>query len=103
MSNLARTSKRDPHEALAEVFNALDRNTEKTLLDKLEARTPESAERIRALMFTFADLARLSPTAIQVFLRQADRAALTLAVKGGPASVRSEERRVGKECVRKCD
>src|SRR3546814_20867237 len=78
MSNLARTSKRDPHEALAEVFNALDRNTEKTLLDKLEARTPESAERIRALMFTFADLARLSPTA------------------------RSEERRVGNECFSPC-
>src|ERR1043165_5195963 len=28
MSNLARTNRRDPHEAMAEIFNNLDRNTE---------------------------------------------------------------------------
>lgn len=87
MSNLARTNKRDPHEALAEVFNALDRSTEEALLERLEQRIPESAERIRALMFTFEDLARLTPTAIQVLLRAANRQKLALALKGAPQAV----------------
>lgn len=82
MTNLARTQKRDPHEAMAEVFNAFSRSTEESLLTALEGRTPESAEKIRALMFTFEDLARLTPQAIQSVLRDADRADLKLALRG---------------------
>src|SRR3712207_1090113 len=66
MSNLSRTHRRDPHESMAEMFNALDRTTEETLLSALDEKAPESAERIRALMFTFDDLANLLPASIAV-------------------------------------
>src|SRR5262245_26343799 len=53
MSNLARTSKRDSHELMAEIFNSFDRQTENRFINALEERQRESADRIRALMFTF--------------------------------------------------
>lgn len=82
MSNLSRTQKRDPHETMAEMFNALDRSTEEALLSALEARAPESAERIRSLMFTFEDLTKLLPTAISAVVKAADKKVMALALKG---------------------
>ena len=49
MSNLARTSKRDSHEMMADIFNSFDRQTEARFIGALEERNRESAERIRAL------------------------------------------------------
>jgi flagellar motor switch protein FliG len=69
MSNLARTSRRDSHEMMAEIFNFLDRGTETRFLTALEERNKDSAERIKALMFTFEDLGKLDPTGIQTLLR----------------------------------
>ena len=63
MSNLARTNRRDSHEVIADIFNSLDRNSETRFLTSLEERNRDSAERIRALMFTFDDLAKLDPGA----------------------------------------
>ena len=88
MSNLARTQKRDPHETMAEMFNALDRSTEEALLSALEASVPESAERIRSLMFTFEDLTQLLPTAIAAVVKAADKKVMTLALKGAPEEAR---------------
>ncbi|WP_298675594.1 flagellar motor switch protein FliG [uncultured Sphingomonas sp.] len=88
MTNLSRSQKRDPHEAMAELFNALDRSTEETLLSALDARVPESAERIRALMFTFEDLAGLLPAAIGVIVRNADKRQMALALKGAPSDIK---------------
>lgn len=88
ISNLSRTQRADPHESMAEVFNAFDRSTEEKLLTELEARNPESAEKIRALMFTFDDLAKMTPTNIQILLRKADKNVLTLALKGATEATR---------------
>lgn len=88
MSNLARTQRRDPHETMAEIFNSLTGEAEGSLLSLLEARRPESAERIRALMFTFQDLVQLAPAAIQTLLRYADKTQIALALKGSPEPVR---------------
>lgn len=82
ISGLSRTQKVDPHESLAEVFNALDRQSEESLLGGLEVCNPDSAERIRSLMFTFEDLSKMSPTNIQVLLSKAEKKGLTLAMKG---------------------
>jgi flagellar motor switch protein FliG len=84
MANFARSQRRDPHEAMAELFNAMDRATEEAMLEALDAKAPESAERIRALMFTFEDLANLLPAAIAVIVRQADKRQMALALKGAP-------------------
>jgi len=53
MSNLARTTRRDAHEMMAEIFNNLDRATESRFVAALEERNKDSAEKIKAMMFTF--------------------------------------------------
>jgi flagellar motor switch protein FliG len=88
MSNLARGSRRDAHEVMAEIFNNLDRAAESRILAALEERNRESAEKIRALMFTFDDLQRLDSAGIQVLLRAVPKDKLVLALKGASEALR---------------
>ena len=88
MSNLARTSKRDSHELMAEIFNNFDRQTESRFVAALEERNRESAERIRALMFVFEDLSKLDPGGVQTLLRAVEKDSLALALKGASDSLR---------------
>jgi flagellar motor switch protein FliG len=88
MSNLARTSKRDSHEMMAEIFNNFDRQTEARFIASLEERNRESAERIRALMFVFEDLSRLDPGGVQTLLRSVEKDQLGLALKGASDTLR---------------
>lgn len=88
MNNLSRSQRRDPHESIAEVFNALDRSTEERMLTALEEKAPDSAERIRSLMFTFDDLANLMPASIQVVVKNADKRQMALALKGAPEEIK---------------
>ena len=89
MTNLGRTPRHDSHELMAEIFNNLDPATEDRFMTSLEEKNSESAERIRALMFTFDDLARLDPTAVQVLLRQVEGDVLGLALKGSSEEIRT--------------
>ena len=82
MTNLARTSRRDSHEIMAEIFNNLERSVEGKFMTSLEERSPDAAEKIRSLMFTFEDLGRLDPSAIQTIIRSADKEQLPIALKG---------------------
>lgn len=82
MSNLARTQRRDSHELIADIFNSLERSVETKFMDQLEKTVPESAEKIRSLMFTFEDLQNLDPTGIQTLIRAVDKDKLPLALKG---------------------
>ncbi len=88
MSNLARTNRRDAHEMMAEIFNNLDRNTEARFMTALEERNRDASERIRALMFTFEDLAKLDPGAVQTLLRNFDKAKLPICLKGASEALR---------------
>ncbi len=88
MSNLARTSKRDSHEMMAEIFNNFDRQTESRFVTALEERNRESAERIRALMFVFEDLSKLDPGGVQTLLRAVEKDQLGLAMKGASDALR---------------
>ncbi|MBU1539061.1 MAG: flagellar motor switch protein FliG [Alphaproteobacteria bacterium] len=88
MSNLARTSKRDSHEMMADIFNSFDRQTEARFIGALEERNREAAERIRALMFVFEDLSKLDPGGIQTLLRAVEKDSLGLALKGSSESLR---------------
>lgn len=82
MSNLARTNRRDPHEAMAEIFNNLDRASESRFIAALEERNRDSAEKIKSLMFTFEDLLKLDGKAIQTIMRGIDKSKLPIALKG---------------------
>ena len=88
MSNLARSTRRDSHEMMAEIFNSLDRSAEGRFLAALDERNRDSAERIRSLMFTFEDLQRLTQQAMQVLLRTVEREKLPIALKGASEKLR---------------
>lgn len=88
MSNLARTNRRDSHEMMAEIFNSLDRTVEQKFLTSLEEIEPDSAEKIRNLMFTFEDLGKLDPATIQTIIRAVDKDKLPAALKGSTDSLR---------------
>ncbi len=82
MSNLSKSTRRDAHELIADIFNSLDRNTENRFMDALEERNRESAERVKSLMFTFEDLTRIDSQGIQILLRNVDKDKLAVALKG---------------------
>jgi flagellar motor switch protein FliG len=88
MSNLGRTQRRDAHEAMAEIFNNLDRHAETRILAALEERNRDDAERIRGLMFTFEDLHRVDGPGIQALLRAVEKDRLALALKGASEGLR---------------
>jgi flagellar motor switch protein FliG len=88
MSNLARTSKRDSHELMADIFNNFDRQTEGRFIAALEERNREAAERIRARMFVFEDLSKLDPGGVQTLLRAVEKDQLGLALKGSSDALR---------------
>jgi flagellar motor switch protein FliG len=89
MSNVARTSKRDSHELMAEIFNNFDRQTESRFMTALETKSNESADRIKALMFVFEDLGKLDSGGIQTLLRAVDKSDLALALKGASDTLRT--------------
>jgi flagellar motor switch protein FliG len=88
MSNLARTQRRDSHELIAEIFNSLERSVESKFMDQLEKTAPDSAEKIRSLMFTFEDLQNLDQAGIQTLIRAVDKDKLPLALKGATETLR---------------
>ena len=88
MSNLASSQRQDSHEQMADIFNNLDRSTENRFMGALEERNRESAERIKGLMFTFEDLARVDPSGVQALLRQVEKDQLAMALKGGSDDIK---------------
>ncbi len=88
MSNLASSQRQDSHEQMANIFNSLDRSTENRFMGALEERNRESAERIKGLMFTFEDLARIDPSGVQALLRQVEKDQLAMALKGGSDDIK---------------
>jgi flagellar motor switch protein FliG len=88
MTNLARTQRRDAHEMMADIFNNLDRNAENRFMSALEERNRESAEKIKALMFTFEDLVRLDASGVQTLLRQCEKDKLAMALKGASDAIK---------------
>lgn len=82
MSNLARASKRDPYEVVAEIFNGLERATEGKFMGSLEKISLEAAEKIRSLMFTFEDLLKFDNKSMQTLMRVIDKSKMPVALKG---------------------
>jgi len=68
--------------AVSEMFNRLDSNTAKDILDAIDSANPQLAESIRHLMFVFEDLLLLDVNAVKEVLAKVDRKILTMALKG---------------------
>lgn len=80
LNNLNRDTQTD--RTVARIFEALPDDRGETLLTALHTIEPGADDRIKALMFSFADLAELSPAGMQTLLANTERATLTLALKG---------------------
>lgn len=89
ISNLNRVRKRDNHEAMAEIFNSLDRQSESRFLSIIESKSQTSAERIRALMFVFDDLGQLDNAGVQTLQRAIEKRDLAIALKGASEAMRN--------------
>lgn len=72
---------------LVDILNRVDRGTEKTILESLEADDSELAEEIRKRMFVFEDIINLDDTSIRRILRDVDSRDLALALKGASQDV----------------
>lgn len=87
MSTLGKAQERDSHELIANIFNHFDTSTETMLMEHLEEKVPESAERIKKLMFTFADLQKMPGPSVQTLLREISNDQLALALKGASEDI----------------
>jgi flagellar motor switch protein FliG len=65
----------------ADILNALDKNTSKTILSAIEERNAELGANIRKKMFTFEDLANIDLSGLQKIMREVDIRDLAVALK----------------------
>ncbi len=68
-------------ETVAEMLNLVDRTTEKSIMEGLEAEDPDLVEEIRRLMFVFEDINLVDDKGIQAVLKEVDNDELALALK----------------------
>src|SRR5579862_2724133 len=68
--------------AVAEMFNRLDSNATKDIIQNIETANSGLAETIRHLMFVFEDLLLLDVNSIKEVLAKVDRKILSMALKG---------------------
>ena len=74
---------------VVEILNAVDRGTEKHIMETLKIEEPELADEIRKKMFVFEDILLLDDRAIQRVLRDVDNNDLALALKGANEQVQN--------------
>ncbi|WP_147820996.1 flagellar motor switch protein FliG [Salidesulfovibrio onnuriiensis] len=68
--------------SVAEILNAVDRNTEEEVLSEIEEESTQMAEDIRNLMFVFEDIKQLDDVGIRELLKEVSNEDLTVALKG---------------------
>ncbi|MBR5598366.1 MAG: flagellar motor switch protein FliG [Lachnospiraceae bacterium] len=76
-------------DAVVEILNAVDRGTEKHIMETLEIEEPELADEIRKKMFVFEDILLLDDRSIQRVLREVDNNDLAIALKGANENVQA--------------
>ncbi|MFH1923818.1 MAG: flagellar motor switch protein FliG [Planctomycetota bacterium] len=77
-------------ESVAEIFNVIDRPTEKALLENLAQEDPDLVEEIRRLMFVFEDIAKFADRDIQAVLKNVDNSQWAMALKGASEELREK-------------
>jgi flagellar motor switch protein FliG len=75
--------------AVAELFNRMERNTGKQVLEKIEGVDPKLAADIRELMFVFDDIILIDDAGITEILKRVDRKVLSYALKGTSEEVQA--------------
>ncbi|MGE5473449.1 MAG: flagellar motor switch protein FliG [Ignavibacteriales bacterium] len=73
--------------SIVDILNAVDRGTEKFIMETLEIEDTDLAQEIKKRMFVFDDIVTLDNRSIQRFLREVDNNQLALALKGSSEDV----------------
>jgi flagellar motor switch protein FliG len=74
-------------ETVAEVLNRVDPTTQKEILERLDDASPDLAEKIRALMFTFEDLVSVDDRGLQRIIQEIEQKDLVLALKAASEEI----------------
>jgi flagellar motor switch protein FliG len=77
-------------EAVAEILNVADRQTERTLLENLAQEDPDLVEEIRRRMFVFDDITRFTDKHIQTLLKHVESSQWATALKGASEALRQK-------------
>lgn len=75
---------------VAEMLNVMDKNTESSIMSRLEEKDPLLAEEIRKLMFVFEDIIKIDDRGIQALLKEVDNGKLLLALKTSNEEIRTK-------------
>jgi flagellar motor switch protein FliG len=75
---------------VAEMLNVMDKNTEQSIMSRLEEKDPLLAEEIRKLMFVFEDIAKIDDRGIQILLKEVPNDKLLLALKTANEDIRAK-------------
>ncbi len=77
-------------EALAELLNRVDRTTERSIMETLEAENAELADSIKKKMFVFEDVVLLDDRSIQQVHKEVDQRELAVVLKGSSDDVKQK-------------
>ena len=75
---------------VAEMLNVMDKNTETSIMSRLEEKDPLLAEEIRKLMFVFDDIVKIDDKGIQVLLKEIPNDKLLLALKTANEEIKNK-------------
>jgi flagellar motor switch protein FliG len=75
---------------VAEMLNVMDKNTETSIMSRLEEKDPLLAEEIRKLMFVFDDIVKIDDRGIQTLLKEVPNDKLLLALKTASEEIRNK-------------
>lgn len=75
---------------VAEMLNVMDKNTEASIMSRLEEKDPILAEEIRKLMFVFDDIIKIDDRGIQSLLKEVPNDKLLLALKTAGEDIRTK-------------
>lgn len=77
-------------EPVAEMFNLMDKNSEQSIMSRVEEKDPLLAEEIRRLMFVFDDIVKVDDKGMGLILKEVNNENLLKALKSAPDSVREK-------------
>jgi flagellar motor switch protein FliG len=75
---------------VAEMLNVMDKNTEKSIMSRIEEKDPILAEEIRKLMFVFDDITKIDEKGIQTLLKEVPNDKLLLALKTASEEIKQK-------------
>jgi flagellar motor switch protein FliG len=75
---------------VAEMLNVMDKQTETSIMSRLEEKDPLLAEEIRKLMFVFDDIIKIDDKGIQILLKEIPNDRLLLALKTANEEIKNK-------------